>query len=89
LLHRLPADFTLTDNDRALARAKGMTDRDIEHEFEEFRAYHDGKGDKNLDWHAAWRTWYLHWAKWREERRDQRDWRDKPLPPHVSERLKR
>jgi hypothetical protein len=52
-----PADFTVTDDMRAWARDKGLTDAAIDDETEGFLLFHRGKGSAFKDWRAAWQTW--------------------------------
>jgi hypothetical protein len=53
----LPPDWVLSDRNLADARAKQFSEKDIEHEADQFRNYHAAKGSKFRDWDAAWRTW--------------------------------
>lgn len=55
--HRLPDDFTLTEDDRQYAIDKGVNPNDV---FEDFRLYWQnatGKNAKKKNWHLAWKFW--------------------------------
>jgi Helix-turn-helix domain len=62
----IPKDFMLTSKDIAFAKNHGLgaSDRAWMGEFDRFMAYHQGKGSRMHDWHAAWRTWVLNQEKW-------------------------
>lgn len=54
---RLPEDWQPSGKNMAHAASKGMTTEEIEHESEQFRNHHVGRGSLMADWDAAWRTW--------------------------------
>lgn len=55
----LPADWTLSDQDRQFAREHGLSGREIAHNEKKFRSYHTSQASLMADWAAAWRTWVL------------------------------
>lgn len=57
--HRLPDDFTVTDELRSWARAKGMSDAQIDFETEKFETYWRGSGKAKSNWAQTWRNWML------------------------------
>lgn len=57
--HRLPDDFTVTDELRTWARGKGMSDTQIDFETEKFETYWRGSGKAKSNWAQAWRNWML------------------------------
>ena len=53
---RIPEDFTVSDEMRAWATAKGIRSN-LDTETERFVDYWSSKGDTRVDWVAAWRNW--------------------------------
>lgn len=56
---RLTAEFVPDEKLRAWARAKGLTDRQIDETTESFNNFWIGDGRVKADWAATWRTWLL------------------------------
>lgn len=57
---RIPEDWQPSDEDRAHARSKGLSDAAIAATAEAFRDYwtaESGQKARKRDWSAAWRTW--------------------------------
>lgn len=64
-LAEIPENFHLTAQMREYCRAKtGCADNAVLLEFDRFRNYHQAKGSRFRDWHAAWRTWVLNMVKY-------------------------
>lgn len=53
----LPDNWVPNEKNLQDAIERGFTDKEIEHEAEQFRNYHHAKGSAFKDWNAAWRTW--------------------------------
>lgn len=58
-LHRLPADFVLSDDMRAFARERAFGDAAITGMWQKFFNHYRGNGQTAVDWKAKWRTWVL------------------------------
>jgi len=59
---QMPADFSLTPQMEAYARAKGL-DGDIAMVWERFVLHHQSKGTTMMDWNKAWMKWVLNEIK--------------------------
>ena len=74
--HRIPEDFALTDERRAIAEKRGL---DADKAFEDFVCYWSNlKGHKaeKFNWHKTWINGcnnYEHWGKFKKK--------DEPIPP--------
>ena len=53
----LPDNWVPNEKNLQDAHERGFTDKEIEHEAEQFRNYHHAKGSAFKSWDAAWRTW--------------------------------
>lgn len=53
----LPDNWVPSEKNLQDATDRGFTDKEIEHEAEQFRNYHHAKGSAFKSWDAAWRTW--------------------------------
>lgn len=53
----LPDNWVPNDKNLQDAIDRGFTNKEIEHEAEQFRNYHHAKGSSFKSWDAAWRTW--------------------------------
>lgn len=54
-----------TAKDEVFAGDAGMTFRQIDEEWDQFRDHHRKLGNRMADWPAAWRTWVRNWKKFR------------------------
>lgn len=54
---KLPSDFVLSEADIKFARERGWSDQRIQEQFERFCDHAQATGRRQVDWHAAWRTW--------------------------------
>ena len=54
---QIPPDFHLTEADVAFAVGKGFDRPRVQSEFERFCDHAAAGGRRQVDWHAAWRTW--------------------------------
>lgn len=59
----LPDGWVPSERNIADAQAKGLTQREIDHEADTFRNYHHSKQNRYRDWDAAWRTWIGNYVK--------------------------
>lgn len=57
--HRIPDDFSVTDDLRAWGYKKALTDADMDRATERFVNYWQGSGKSKSDWPATWRSWML------------------------------
>lgn len=71
----LPDDFVLEDRHRDFAIRYGMTDAEIETNYDKFVAYHQSQATTSADWLASWRTWVINQAT---------DFGRKPRPSQTS-----
>ena len=63
--HRIPEDFTLTDERRDYAlKYKRTNPDDLFADFYEYWLNKQGLQAKKLNWHLAWQTWVRKDAKW-------------------------
>lgn len=53
----LPEGWVPNDKNIQDAQDRGFTQKEIEHEADNFRNYHSSKQSLYRDWDAAWRTW--------------------------------
>ena len=53
----LPDNWVPNEKNLQDAIDRDFTDKEIEHEAEQFRNYHHAKGSAFKSWDAAWRTW--------------------------------
>lgn len=60
---RLPDEFKPTEQHYKMAEEKSV---DLNHEFQQFKDYHNAKGSTMVDWHAALRTWIRNAAKFQQ-----------------------
>lgn len=58
----IPDDFALTADDIWFFEARNPK-KDLKEQFERFKAYHQARGNKFVNWDAAWRTWAMNAAK--------------------------
>ncbi|MBE0470406.1 MAG: hypothetical protein IBX55_12985 [Methyloprofundus sp.] len=65
-LQKMPEDFKPTQQHLELA---GKAEINLELEFQQFVDYHQAKGSKFADWHAALRTWIRNAAKFKQTTR--------------------
>jgi hypothetical protein len=86
----LPSDFSLTKSDRDFLRSR-LPLRDPDAELERFVAYHQSRGSRMRDWHAAWRTWVLNAVRFERNGAGKRakTSRAPAMPPPVEEIFKR
>jgi hypothetical protein len=90
----LPTDFSLTESDRDFLRSR-LPDRDANSELERFVAYHQSRGSRMRDWHAAWRTWVLNAQRYERDaatcngKAGHSSRCARPLPPPIEEVFKR
>lgn len=61
--HRLPEDFTLTEQRYAKGVAKGLSEKEIRDEFEHFKDHFIGTGKKWVDWDRCWCSWLARTAQ--------------------------
>ena len=64
---RLPSDFVLTTERRAMALAKGLPATRHQEEFEKFTDHFHalpGARGRKVDWDATWRNWCAHAVEW-------------------------
>jgi hypothetical protein len=60
-LQPMPEGFHLNGKLREFAKTNGFVKCDFM--FDQFKAHHNAKGSKFVDWEAAWRTWVLNQVK--------------------------
>lgn len=53
----LPDTWCLSERNRSDAEKRGLSERETDHEAEQFRNYHLARDTRFRDWDAAWRTW--------------------------------
>jgi len=68
-LIELPSGWVPNEKNIADALKKGLTEKEIDHEADQFRNHHHSKQSKFRDWNAAWRTWVNNYIKFSENRR--------------------
>ena len=72
---QLPEDWILPQVDfdwaENHAKEKGVSGIDWGDQGERFKNYHHGKGSKQLNWAASWRTWAMNTVKWAAEAQPQ------------------
>lgn len=54
---RIPEDAVLSEEQRALAHAQGLSDAEAEAQFERFKNRNLAKGQTYADWDRAWGNW--------------------------------
>ena len=59
----IPADFEVTERMYGWAMGNGLTRKQIDADTEQFIDYHRGKGSRQADWVATWRTWIRNTGK--------------------------
>ena len=64
--HRIPKDYCLHDKHIKYFKSKNAPG-DINDIFEDFCLYHKKKGNKFVDWNAAWQTWVRNHIKFNKE----------------------
>lgn len=67
-LHRLPDDFTMSDDLRQFAIDRAFRPRAIDDMWARFTNHYRGNGKTAVDWKAKWRTWVMQDVKWNTER---------------------
>jgi hypothetical protein len=60
----IPDDFEVTERMYAWATGKGMSQRQVDADTEQFVDYHRGKDSRQVDWEATWRTWMRNTGKY-------------------------
>lgn len=68
-----PGDFSLSDSLKTWVKKESIPEIIIPMEIEKFLDHHRKKGDKFVDWDAAFRTWLRNWKKWSREKRAPED----------------
>lgn len=54
---QLPEGWTPSESNISYAVEKGLSEREIDREAEQFRNHHHAKGTQFKNWDAGWRTW--------------------------------
>jgi hypothetical protein len=66
---RFPENLTLDQDMIAFASERGWDPHRSASEFERFRAHHEAKDSRMVNWAAAWRTWALNGLKFDHDRK--------------------